>query len=480
MPKRKSPIVPQGGSAPQLSATGLKKKKKKAMTDAREGAADAESADLAVAAAAFEHMEPVDADAESVDSDDEDRVHDAADDDLRDLTGPGHEGLLSLVHSAGAAGADGHKIVAAADSPDKPESFFAWLVAPLPTKRFWGELHERRPFHISRPTARAYYDGWFGRSDVNALLEAGKLRYTEELDITRYENSVRSTHNGEGVATPEAVWDAFGRGCSVRLSWPQRHSDRVWAMVSMLEEYFGCGGGCNAYLTPAGCQGFAPHYDDVDALIVQLEGSKHWRLYSPRTVEEALPRFSSPNFAPGEVGEPVASVTLHAGDLLYLPRGYIHQAISGDADSMHLTLSTGRQHTWRDLLQLAFDGALDEMAASTPSMRRSLPRDVMQYMGVVHAPLADADVPADPRREAFVSTLGGMVSLFGKLSNPGLGWLPSPHTLLSLHPTAIPPIAHLGVAGGTRVRLTDACRRVALVPCAPPQLTAVTSDRRYD
>lgn len=36
------------------------------------------------------------------------------------------------------------------------------------------------------------------------------------------------------------------------------------------------------YLTPPGTQGFAPHYDDIEAFILQLEGRKHWRLYSPR------------------------------------------------------------------------------------------------------------------------------------------------------------------------------------------------------
>ena len=40
------------------------------------------------------------------------------------------------------------------------------------------------------------------------------------------------------------------------------------------------------YLTPPGTQGFAPHYDDIEAFILQLEGKKHWKLYNPR--------FSSP------------------------------------------------------------------------------------------------------------------------------------------------------------------------------------------
>lgn len=35
----------------------------------------------------------------------------------------------------------------------------------------------------------------------------------------------------------------------------------------------------NAYLTPPGSQGFAPHYDDIDAFILQLEGRKRWSLY---------------------------------------------------------------------------------------------------------------------------------------------------------------------------------------------------------
>lgn len=50
-------------------------------------------------------------------------------------------------------------------------------------------------------------------------------------------------------------------------------------MLGTLELFFRTAVGCNAYLTPPGRQGFAPHSDDIDAFILQLEGSKRWDLF---------------------------------------------------------------------------------------------------------------------------------------------------------------------------------------------------------
>jgi len=313
--------------------------------------------------------------------------------------------LLSLSLSEWRA-ESGLEILASADRPDKADRLAGWLLAPLSPAQFEEEVRERRPLHISRSADRAYHRGWFGSEELRQLLRDGDLKYTDGLDVTRYTvEGGRATLNGEGAATAEEVLAAFEGGCSVRLSWPQRHSDTVWGLLASLEEHFGCGAGCNVYYTPAGSQGFAPHYDDVDVFILQVEGEKRWTLHAPPAPEHVLPRDPSPDFAPADLGPPLASVALKPGDLLYLPRGTVHQAFTpaGGAASLHLTVSISRRHTWRDLLELGLAGALEEAAAADVTWRRALPREYESFMGVLHSDRADA------RRAQFSQMAHGLL-----------------------------------------------------------------------
>lgn len=120
---------------------------------------------------------------------------------------------------------------------------------------------------------------------------------------------------------------------------PQTFIPELHRFNATLQEYFHSMVGANVYLTPANSQGFAPHYDDIEAFVLQIEGKKEWLLYAPRNDDEVLPRESSENFRQDELGDPAFKVVLSPGDLLYFPRGWIHQArTAGNQHSLHITL----------------------------------------------------------------------------------------------------------------------------------------------
>ncbi|XP_009643839.2 ribosomal oxygenase 1 [Egretta garzetta] len=248
------------------------------------------------------------------------------------------------------------------------------------------------------------YAGLFSTADFDAALRGGKVHFGTHLDVTSYAEGVRETHNPSGRALPAVVWDFYQNGCSLRLLFPQVFSPTVWHFLSILQEHFGSMAGANTYLTPPGTQGFAPHYDDIEAFVLQLEGKKHWRVYRPRTDAEVLPQFSSANLTQAELGEPVLETVLGAGDLLYFPRGFIHQGdCLPDAHSLHITVSSYQRNSWGDLLEKLLPAALQMALEEDVEYRQGLPMDYLGYMGV-----ANSDV-VNVRRTAFIEKVQSLI-----------------------------------------------------------------------
>ncbi|KAL3788220.1 hypothetical protein HJC23_004687 [Cyclotella cryptica] len=284
--------------------------------------------------------------------------------------------------------------------------------------------------HVSR------LDGFLNRTLIHDMICKNKLRYGLDLNVTRYTDSMgngmrhritldpppkklnkgkkNNKASSEGaeddqdveyvVANPSDVWSNVDAShCTVRLLRPHEHSENIHAMLSLLESEFGCMVGSNAYLTPLNSQGFAPHYDDVDVFILQLEGFKRWRVYPPINKKETLPRASSRDYTEKEVeemGEEEVDMVLGPGDVLYLPRGWIHQAetvtrpghlpkVTGvkDDHSLHLTVSAMQNWSWADFLEMLIPEALEGAAASdkSTSLREGLPVNFLSYMGTMHS-----------------------------------------------------------------------------------------------
>ncbi|KAB0345113.1 hypothetical protein FD754_022039 [Muntiacus muntjak] len=284
---------------------------------------------------------------------------------------------------------------------------FEWLISPMPPDHFYRRLWEHEAVLVRRQD-HSYYQGLFSTADLDSILRSEEVQFGQHLDAARYINGRRETLNPPGRALPAAAWSLYRAGCSLRLLCPQAFSTTVWQFLAVLQEQFGSMAGSNVYLTPPKSQGFAPHYDDIEAFVLQLEGRKLWRVYRPRVPTEELALTSSPNFSQDDLGEPVLQTVLEPGDLLYFPRGFIHQAECQDGvHSLHLTLSTFQRNTWGDFLEAVLPLAVQAAMEENVEFRRGLPRDFMDYMGAQHSD------SKDPRRTAFMEKVRVLVARLG-------------------------------------------------------------------
>ena len=145
----------------------------------------------------------------------------------------------------------------------------------------------------------------------------------------------------------------------------------------------------NAYYTPRAAQGLPVHHDTHDVFVLQTSGEKRWLVYPP-AVELPL-RTQRYRAELGGPEKPLLDVTVRPGDTLYLPRGWLHEALTSDSDSLHLTVGVN-VHTWLD----AFKAALDE-CADDGGFRRSADGEAADLVEALTQRLKRDDV--ERRRE---------------------------------------------------------------------------------
>ena len=168
----------------------------------------------------------------------------------------------------------------------------------------------------------------------------------------------------------------------------------------------------------------------MEIFVVQTEGRKKWCLYAPLGGFE-LPSTPSNDLSEDVIGEPTMEVTLEVlpatcrgllinslpaahipfcppqtksatkldatclqvGDVLYLPRGTIHAAITdNESASCHVTVSTYQQFSFATLAQHVLETLVEGQTpeACLPiELRRGLPMGFLYQHGLQH----DAGVP---------------------------------------------------------------------------------------
>lgn len=279
-----------------------------------------------------------------------------------------------------------------------PKNFFSWLFE-VSEDDFFREYFEKKhlfcshgdPSYFSKglPEAGVPPAQW-STAVMKDVVAKKKMNYGEDLNVVRFdkEQKKRVSYKVEGPVTIDELEQCMSSGWSVRFLRPHEHILCNSAFISMMEEQFRCFCGLNSYWTPANSQGFAPHYDDVDVFLLQMEGEKEWRLYDPLEKVDHLSRHSSEDYLPEEFPTPKFCFTLKAGDVLYMPRGMVHQGRTfPHSHSLHITFSANQMHSWADLFLTATRYTVETLAANHVSWRKTIPRQLFSLLGASNSPV---------------------------------------------------------------------------------------------
>ncbi len=251
---------------------------------------------------------------------------------------------------------------------------FADFLAPLGEADFIDRHWDRLPVHIPATEERRESPpiGW---SDVNALL-AQRVPWTpDRFKLMLNGRAVDPAHyltDAPGkvpAGDPARIEHLLAMGASLVLDHLEDLLPPVRALADLLADRFAALVGANCYASFQGIQAFASHYDTHEVFAIQCAGEKRWRIYAHRADAplEAPQGEGAQAWIDAAKGPVLTDITTRPGDLLYIPRGYFHDAIATDSQSLHLTFGVA-PFSGRLLLELLQDAALAD-----PCFRAWLP-----------------------------------------------------------------------------------------------------------
>ena len=258
------------------------------------------------------------------------------------------------------------------------------MFAPIGVAGFISDYLERDVLHLERKDPMLVQDLFDLESMAHCIRymkpqARGSVRVVpkgEDPEETIQLNAMAASADDHGE---NFLTSGFSAGKTIIFNSAESYWPPVERVVDELKESLACDIKCNVYCTPPQSQGFDTHVDGHDVLVLQTDGSKTWRLHE---VDSTLPLESTPLAAEmfsmleaskPNYGDPVREVTLHPGDLLYLPRGVPHSAASTTEHSIHLTIGLYplRRHEFLSRL-------VDLLAFEDEGLRRRVSTAVMK------------------------------------------------------------------------------------------------------
>lgn len=246
------------------------------------------------------------------------------------------------------------------------KAVFEKMIAPICTSDFIAKYWDADFLYISRNDPQ-YYSNILTINDINDFLSRNDIRYPairmtkdgSPIPIEKYTDTLSfGSYVSEGLVNIDKLLNCYYEGATIVHQLMKNSIERLSIFSNEIENEFGFNVGTTVYLTPNKSQGFTAHYDTHSVFVLQIYGTKTWRLYD--TVKD-LPTLDQ-HYVKAEYKptDPKQVIKLFPGDLLYVPRGMAHDAITTDGVSLHLTLGVF-PHLWQDHFKTGLEKLKDNL-----------------------------------------------------------------------------------------------------------------------
>jgi bifunctional lysine-specific demethylase and histidyl-hydroxylase MINA len=241
------------------------------------------------------------------------------------------------------------------------------LLSPTRQSDFLQKYWEKRPLLITR-SDREYFAELLSVDVLDEVITTHDLTYNDVRVVNaNYGIDPKEFTTDQKLVDPVKLLGRFERGDSIVFRHLHTRLPKLQAMCTAIEKIFRAQQvQTNIYLSPPASQSFKPHFDTHDVFIAQVWGEKQWELYGS-FVEYPIHALGLDQVVP-DPGPSKHDFTLRAGDLLYVPRGYVHKAKTSNDFSLQVTVGL-ITYTWTDLLF----AALTEVCRNHAKFRESLP-----------------------------------------------------------------------------------------------------------
>jgi ribosomal protein L16 Arg81 hydroxylase len=206
----------------------------------------------------------------------------------------------------------------------------ASLVAPVSEEEFRARYWEQKPLIVHREDPD-YYGDLFTLQDFDEAITRGPSHVKTVNAIKKSTTSYAPT-----VPGLEAVLADMRDGGTLILEHLHHREPKLGLLCRLLRQELSHRFQTNLFLTPPHGKSSVAHWDDHDVFILQVLGYKHWQIEKER---RTFPKKSDKlGKECREFRGDLTSFTLKQGDLIYIPRGFVHAAECGSEPSLHITL----------------------------------------------------------------------------------------------------------------------------------------------